>query len=164
MKLSALEHVYGASRARIPRQVDVETVKPCMGLPLPLTTYLPRLLQRLHIIVRLFLRKIRLVGMANHELETSPLPMGFEEHQVVEAPEIPSAFTRVQDPEQRPSCFKSTIQEWLFILTATMSIGTSSFLYGICAVITVPIGRTLSMTPSEITWISASSACVHTLC
>lgn len=102
--------------------------------------------------------------MADFALETSPLPMGFEEHQVVEAPEIPSALTRVQDPEERPACFKSTIQEWLYILTATMSIGTSSFLYGICAVITVPIGRTLSMTPPEITWISASSACAYSLC
>lgn len=65
---------------------------------------------------------------------------------------------QISDPEARPACFSSTIQEILFILTATMSIGTSSFLYGICAVITAPIGRSLSMTAAEITWINASSA------
>lgn len=58
----------------------------------------------------------------------------------------------------RPACFTSTIQECLFVLTATMSIGMSSFLYGICTVITAPIGRSLSMTSAQITWINASSA------
>jgi hypothetical protein len=64
----------------------------------------------------------------------------------------------IVDPEACPQCFKSTVQECLFVLTATMSIGTSSFLYGICTVITAPIGRSLSMTAAEITWINASSA------
>ncbi|KAH7378172.1 membrane transporter [Cadophora sp. MPI-SDFR-AT-0126] len=58
----------------------------------------------------------------------------------------------------RPACFKSTIQECLFVLTATMSIGMSSFLYGICTVITAPIGRDLNMSSAQITWINASSA------
>lgn len=58
----------------------------------------------------------------------------------------------------RPECFSSTLQECLFVLTATMSIGMSSFLYGICTVITAPIGRTLNMTSAQITWINASSS------
>ncbi|KUJ11411.1 MFS general substrate transporter [Mollisia scopiformis] len=58
----------------------------------------------------------------------------------------------------RPECFSSTLQECLFVLTATMSIGMSSFLYGICTVITASIGRTLNMTSAQITWINASSA------
>ncbi|KAF4632717.1 hypothetical protein G7Y89_g5403 [Cudoniella acicularis] len=61
-------------------------------------------------------------------------------------------------PGKRPECFSSTIQECLFVLTATMSIGMSSFLYGICTVITAPIGRDLQMTSAEITWINASSS------
>lgn len=58
----------------------------------------------------------------------------------------------------RPACFNSTVQECLCVLTATMSIGMSSFLYGICTVITAPIGRSLHMTAAQITWINASSS------
>jgi hypothetical protein len=61
---------------------------------------------------------------------------------------------------KRPACFPTTIHECLFVLTATMSIGTSSFLYGICTVITAPIGRDLKMSSAEITWINASSSFV----
>jgi hypothetical protein len=62
------------------------------------------------------------------------------------------------NPGRRPECFNSTLQECLFVLTATMSIGMSSFLYGICTVITAPIGQRLHMTSAQITWINASSA------
>lgn len=72
--------------------------------------------------------------------------------------EVEALGPALPDPTKRPECFNSTIQECLFILTATMSIGTSSFLYGICTVITAPIGRSLNMTSAEITWINASSA------
>ena len=58
----------------------------------------------------------------------------------------------------RPECFNSTLQECLFVLTATMSIGMSSFLYGITTVITAPIGRDLHMTSAQLTWINASGA------
>jgi hypothetical protein len=68
--------------------------------------------------------------------------------------------TTLQKDCSRPECFNSTLQECLFVLTATMSIGMSSFLYGICTVITAPIGRDLNMTSAEITWINASSAFV----
>ena len=59
---------------------------------------------------------------------------------------------------RRPECFNSTLQESLFVLTATMSIGMSSFLYGITTVITAPIGRDLHMTSAQVTWINASGA------
>lgn len=59
---------------------------------------------------------------------------------------------------RRPECFNSTLQECLFVLTATMSIGMSSFLYGITTVITASIGRDLHMTSAQITWINASGA------
>ncbi|KAH6714994.1 major facilitator superfamily domain-containing protein [Leptodontidium sp. MPI-SDFR-AT-0119] len=69
------------------------------------------------------------------------------------APEVPTSTLG-----ERPECFKSTIQECLFVLTATMSIGMSSFLYGICTVITAPIGRDLNMNSAQITWINAASS------
>jgi hypothetical protein len=67
---------------------------------------------------------------------------------------------RGEGPGERPACFSSTLQECLFVLTATMSIGMSTFLYGICTVITAPIGRSLDMSSAQITWISASSTFV----
>lgn len=98
--------------------------------------------------------------MANVTPVKSPPKMAFKEHFEDDESPVSSSIIELQDPEKRPACFKSTIQECLFILTATMSIGTSSFLYGICSVITASIGRGLNMTSAEITWISASSAFV----
>ncbi|KAH8682778.1 aminotriazole resistance protein [Tricladium varicosporioides] len=74
-------------------------------------------------------------------------------------PPLPPAFEETkQDAGKRPDCFSSTIQECLFVLTATMSIGMSSFLYGSNTVITASIGRDLNMSSAEITWINASSS------
>jgi hypothetical protein len=72
----------------------------------------------------------------------------------------PLSVAAPASPGRRPECFKSTVQECLFVLTATMSIGMSSFLYGMTTVITAPIGRDLHMTSAQITWINASSAFV----
>ncbi|KAI9788943.1 MAG: hypothetical protein M1835_002004 [Candelina submexicana] len=58
----------------------------------------------------------------------------------------------------RPECFGSTIQELLFVLTATMAIAAISFLLGNILVISSFIGRDLQMTSAEITWINASSS------
>jgi hypothetical protein len=58
----------------------------------------------------------------------------------------------------RPECFRSTPQEVFFVLTATMAMGMSPFLLGLCTVITSQIGRDLDMTSAEITWISAASS------
>lgn len=63
-----------------------------------------------------------------------------------------------QDDEARPSCFKSTATEVLFVLTATMAVGMGSFTAGSTTVVTAIIGRDLHMSNAEITWISASSS------
>jgi hypothetical protein len=84
-------------------------------------------------------------GLAAVESRTDPSPL---------------SATSPANPGRRPECFNSTLQECLFVLTATMSIGMSSFLYGMTTVITAPIGRDLHMTSAQITWINASSAFV----
>lgn len=60
----------------------------------------------------------------------------------------------------RPRCFSSMIQEYLFVLTATMATGQSSFYQGMIVGITASIGRDLHMNSAEITWISAVAAYV----
>ncbi|KKY15944.1 putative aminotriazole resistance [Phaeomoniella chlamydospora] len=59
---------------------------------------------------------------------------------------------------KRPSCFSTTLQEILFVLTTTFAVGQSSILIGLTSVITSHIGRSLNMTQAEITWINASSS------
>ncbi|MCJ1433734.1 hypothetical protein MMC27_003099 [Xylographa pallens] len=58
----------------------------------------------------------------------------------------------------RPTCFHSTVQEVLFVLTATMATAMSSFLTGGNIVITSLVGEQLHMTNAEIAWISAASS------
>ncbi|KKA18857.1 MFS multidrug transporter [Rasamsonia emersonii CBS 393.64] len=60
----------------------------------------------------------------------------------------------------RPACFSSTVQECLFVLTATMAIGQNSFYTGSITGVTASIGRDLNMNSAEITWINAGAACV----
>lgn len=55
----------------------------------------------------------------------------------------------------RPACFRSTLEECLFVLTATMAIGQTSFFQGSIVGITASIGRDLKMNSAEITWINA---------
>lgn len=67
-------------------------------------------------------------------------------------PEIP--------PPQLNACpagFRSTVQEVMFVLTATMGVATPNFLQGCSIVISSFVGRDLDMTTSQITWITASS-------
>ncbi|KAI9740205.1 MAG: hypothetical protein M1834_004783 [Cirrosporium novae-zelandiae] len=58
----------------------------------------------------------------------------------------------------RPSCFRSTAEEILFVLTVTLANAMSSILAGVCVVVTAQIGADLNMTQAEITWIVSSSA------
>lgn len=58
----------------------------------------------------------------------------------------------------RPACFKSTFQEVLFVLTATMAVGTSSFIIGSTTVITNLIAEDLKMTTAELTWVTAANS------
>lgn len=60
---------------------------------------------------------------------------------------------------RRPDCFKSTFQEVSFVFQATMATATSSFLTGVCLIVTASIGRDLGMTQGQISWITASTRC-----
>jgi hypothetical protein len=78
-----------------------------------------------------------------------------------------NATTTIVDEEQdgrksggRPECFSSTVQECLFVLTATMAIGQNSFYTGSITGVTAAIGRELKMNSAEITWINAGAAYV----
>lgn len=57
----------------------------------------------------------------------------------------------------RPDCFKNTFQEVSFVFQATMATATSSFLTGVCLIVTASIGRDLGMTQGQISWITAST-------
>lgn len=61
-------------------------------------------------------------------------------------------------PSARPAIFRSTVQEILFIFTATMSVAMPSFLQGSTLVVSSFIKRDLNMTTSQLTWMTASSA------
>lgn len=63
----------------------------------------------------------------------------------------------VQTNNARPSCFKTTLQEVLFVFTATMAIAMGALLTGSITVVSSYIGRDLDMTTAEITWITSSS-------
>jgi hypothetical protein len=63
----------------------------------------------------------------------------------------------IANPGARPECFRSTAQEILFVLTATMAVAMSSFTGGSVTVITSFVGKDLNMTNAEITWVGASS-------
>lgn len=60
----------------------------------------------------------------------------------------------------RPACFRNTLQECLFVLTATMAIGQTSFYQGSIVGITASIGKDLDMNSAEITWINAGASYV----
>ena len=71
-----------------------------------------------------------------------------------------SAVDVVRDPNQRPECFSSTIQECLFVLTSTMAIGQTSFFQGAIIVVLAEISRDLNMDSAETTWTTAGVAYV----
>ncbi|KAF2722070.1 major facilitator superfamily transporter [Polychaeton citri CBS 116435] len=56
----------------------------------------------------------------------------------------------------RPSCFRSTFQEMLFVLTATMAIAMTSFLTGSLTVTSSYIGRDLGMPTAQVTWLASA--------
>lgn len=64
----------------------------------------------------------------------------------------------------RPKCFTSTLQECLFVLTATMAIGQQSFFQGCVVGVTASIGADLKMNSAEITWINAGASYVPFQC
>lgn len=66
-----------------------------------------------------------------------------------------NAVDVVRDPNKRPECFSSTLQECLFVLTSTMAIGQTSFFQGAIIVILAEISRDLKMDSAETTWTTA---------
>ncbi|KAJ5605710.1 hypothetical protein N7510_008491 [Penicillium lagena] len=74
-------------------------------------------------------------------------------------PEVVLAAEDLQsDYGRRPKCFNSTLQECLFVLTATMAIGQQSFFQGAIVGVTASIGKDLNMNSAEITWINAGAS------
>lgn len=61
-------------------------------------------------------------------------------------------------PNARPAIFRSTVQEILFIFTATMSVAMPSFVQGSTIAVSSFIQKDLNMTTSQLTWMTASSA------
>lgn len=70
----------------------------------------------------------------------------------------PERLEKVETNGGRPACFKSTVQEVLFVLTATMAIAMPAFLTGAVTVISSFIGEDLDMTTAEITWITSAAS------
>lgn len=62
----------------------------------------------------------------------------------------------VSDVGKRPACFRSTVQEVSFVTQATIAMAASTFLVGASSIVTASIGADLSMTQSQIVWISAA--------
>jgi MFS family permease len=58
----------------------------------------------------------------------------------------------------RPSGFKSTTAEVLFVFTCTMANAMTSFVQGSNQVVANEIGKSLNANPAEVTWISASAS------
>ena len=58
----------------------------------------------------------------------------------------------------RPACFKNTLQEVLFVLTATMAIAMGTMAAGSVIVISSFVGKDLNMTTAEVTWIASASS------
>ncbi|KAH7089623.1 major facilitator superfamily-domain-containing protein [Paraphoma chrysanthemicola] len=59
-----------------------------------------------------------------------------------------------KDPNARPECFSSTIQEVLVIASCTMAVAMTSFLTGAITVMSSFAGRDLEMSTAEITWLN----------
>jgi hypothetical protein len=60
------------------------------------------------------------------------------------------------DPDVRPEHFRNLFEECLFIFMVMMATASTTFLQGVIVINTATIGRDLTMTPAQITWISAA--------
>ncbi|KAK3935976.1 aminotriazole resistance [Diplogelasinospora grovesii] len=80
------------------------------------------------------------------------------EKQTKQAGQITTVPEDEPRPNARPAVFRSTTQEVLFIITATMSVAMPSFLQGSTLVVSSFIKKDLNMTTSQLTWMTASSA------
>ncbi|KAJ5286751.1 hypothetical protein N7478_002437 [Penicillium angulare] len=85
-------------------------------------------------------------------------PESNDAHDQEKGPDTTLADNELANYAQRPACFSSTIQECLFVLTATMAIGQQSFFQGSIVGVTASIGADLHMNSAEITWINAGAS------
>ncbi|KAK3115505.1 hypothetical protein LTR53_005081 [Teratosphaeriaceae sp. CCFEE 6253] len=92
------------------------------------------------------------MAMAKAAEASPPTPNG-----EIDNPDM-SPLEAVETNNIRPACFTSTLQEVLFVLTATMAIAMQAMLAGSVTVTSSFIGRDLNMTTAEITWISSASS------
>lgn len=60
----------------------------------------------------------------------------------------------------RPSCFSSTLQEFAFVLSATLGTAQTSLFGGLIICITSHIAEDLHMSIAEVAWLSAAQASV----
>jgi MFS family permease len=95
--------------------------------------------------------------MSTAEMAAAPVAPASAATNLVDEKAMNPSTVEISNPEGRPSCFKSTTQEVLFVLTATMAIAMGAFLSGAVAVISASVGADLGMTTAEITWISSAS-------
>ena len=65
--------------------------------------------------------------------------------------------TPAQDPNARPECFTSTLQECLFVISVTMAVAMTSFLTGSITVMSSFAARELGMSNAEVTWMNAAT-------
>ncbi|CAO2648395.1 Nn.00g076620.m01.CDS01 [Neocucurbitaria sp. VM-36] len=63
-----------------------------------------------------------------------------------------------KDPNARPECFRSTLQECLFVISVTMAVAMTSFLIGSITVMSSFAGKDLNMSNAEITWMNAATS------
>ncbi|KAF2266116.1 MFS general substrate transporter [Lojkania enalia] len=63
-----------------------------------------------------------------------------------------------KDPNVRPECFTSTLQECCFVFSVTMAVAMTSFLLGSVTVMSSFAGRELHMSTAELTWMNAASS------
>ncbi|KAJ4987499.1 Drug resistance protein [Stagonosporopsis vannaccii] len=68
----------------------------------------------------------------------------------------PISDANEKDPNARPACFKSTLQECLFVLSVTMAVAMTSVLTGSITVMSSFAARDLGMTNAQITWMNAA--------
>jgi hypothetical protein len=63
-----------------------------------------------------------------------------------------------KDPNTRPECFRSTLQECLFVISVTMAVAMTSFLTGAITVMSSFAARELGMSNAEVTWMNAATS------
>ncbi|KAK6004249.1 hypothetical protein QM012_009099 [Aureobasidium pullulans] len=95
--------------------------------------------------------------MSTVEMTAAPVAPASAATNMVDEKVVNPSTVEIPNPEGRPSCFKSTTQEVLFVLTATMAIAMGAFLSGAVSVISASVGRDLGMTTAEITWMSSAN-------